>query len=136
MRAQRIDLNVKMIAAGYTVLHGPADVRNNPSISIMTRNRIAQLLVRHGASINATNSHGCSVPEFAPVNGLTQICGLLIEHGADLNHVDPQRGTALLRAAASGHLDVVRLLITEGTNVAPPGCMSAMGLRGKTTKRM
>jgi ankyrin repeat protein len=42
---------------------------------------------------------------------------LLLSHGADVNIKQRDGGTALYRAVCEGHLEVVKVLVSNGANV-------------------
>ena len=79
----------------------------NPSIE----NRIAVLLIEHGADIRYKNLNGDTALRFA-VNSDWPTVLPLLQHGADVNMVqnDPIRRTILIEAAAQGDSAVIRFL--------------------------
>lgn len=96
---------------------------------------VTQLLINHGADINATTistyttiGFSCRVcaPEpyageftpllFAARSGDLESARLLIEAGADPNVTTARHGNALVIASAGGHEDMVRYLLEMGTD--------------------
>jgi Ankyrin repeats (3 copies) len=64
---------------------------------------IADILIRHGADVNAGNKFGCTGLMYAGKNGHGPIADMLIGHGADVNAKDSYDNTALMFAARGGH---------------------------------
>ncbi|RFU32974.1 hypothetical protein B7463_g3376, partial [Scytalidium lignicola] len=75
---------------------------------------IAQLLIDHGARVNARVDEGRTALYEAAFAGHESIVRLLIEHGAEVNAVDDYGQTALHEATFLGHKGVVRLLKSAG----------------------
>ena len=72
-----------------------------------------ELLLRHGVNIN-TPLVKCNTPlSLAATHGRLGIVRTLLAHGADVN-VLHRTGSALMKAARGGHLEVVRVLLDEG----------------------
>ncbi|KAM0247206.1 hypothetical protein ACHAP5_004288 [Fusarium lateritium] len=76
--------------------------------------RIIELLLRYGASANATGEEYGNALTAAAYDGTIDIIKMLLDAGADINSPD---GWALQHAAGEGHVDVVNLLLERGANV-------------------
>jgi hypothetical protein len=91
-------------AGGYTPLHYAAQ-RNHVGV--------VELLIERGADVNA-NACGATPLHRAAHHGSYACCKLLLDHGADPRRIDTSFSTALptalAKALAQGHLDVVALL--------------------------
>ena len=73
---------------------------------------VVDTFLEHGANVNVADLwHGFTILRIASEEGHTEIVKRLIAKGADAKAVDNLGETALHRAAAWGHLDVVRELI-------------------------
>ncbi|KAH9039125.1 hypothetical protein EDB85DRAFT_2141372 [Lactarius pseudohatsudake] len=72
--------------------------------------KFAQLLIKHGADVNAQRALGWRPLLFASIDGRLEILRLLVGSGADVNARDDD-WTALYLAAEEGHLEVVRVLL-------------------------
>ncbi|TRZ49354.1 ankyrin repeat domain-containing protein [bacterium] len=76
-------------------------------------------LIEKGANINST---GGGPLDFSPLmwasnEGNISLLGLLLNRGADPNLRNRRGSSALLLAAITGHLDVVRLLLDSGADL-------------------
>jgi Ankyrin repeats (3 copies)/Ankyrin repeats (many copies) len=71
---------------------------------------VVQLLLEHGADINAQSQIGWTPLHVASFNGVLEVVRLLLEHGADVEAKDYSGKTALQIAAEEGHDEVVELL--------------------------
>ena len=78
---------------------------------------ILQLLLNHGASVNAVDSFGYTPLHAAARQGHVDILQLLLNHGASVNAVDNFGGTPLHYAAREGHVDILQLLLSHGVSV-------------------
>ncbi|KAJ7847783.1 hypothetical protein B0H13DRAFT_2405537 [Mycena leptocephala] len=90
--------------------------------------RMVQLLVEHGANVNAQGGNYRSALQAASDWGHINIVQLLIEHGANVNAQGGHFGNALQVASYRGHIDIVQLLIEHGANVNAQGgvCWNAL----------
>jgi cytohesin len=104
--------------------------------------KLVELLLAHGADLNASTSYDRTAAELAMSRGHTEIVKLLvskgadisplhlaiylkdvakarslIESGADVNRRTPYGTTPLDRAVIAGFKDIVELLIAKGANV-------------------
>ena len=101
---------------------------DGPPLLIATRaNRIAvvQLLLAHGADVNATDSRtGRTALHTAALDGLSGIASLLITYGANVNALDRTGRTPLSRATQQGTTEIAALLIENGArsdDITPTG---------------
>jgi ankyrin repeat protein len=76
--------------------------------------RTVQLLIRFGASPDATGSEYGTALTAAAYDGSLNIVTMLVDAGANINAPD---GWALQAAASEGHLDIVEYLLSKGANV-------------------
>ena len=89
----------------------------NPLIQSVIFNHpsMVQLLLRHGANVNATDNNHQSALMFAAVNGHLQVAELLIQNGADLKQKDEDGNNSLMLSVMNNKLDMVKLLLEDGT---------------------
>ncbi len=78
--------------------------------------KVAQLLIKHGADVNAQRSFGWRPLHFASNNGRLEILRLLVGSGADVNARDNDDWTPLFLASVEGHPEVVRFLLENGAD--------------------
>ncbi|KAF5025075.1 hypothetical protein F66182_2844 [Fusarium sp. NRRL 66182] len=76
--------------------------------------KTVELLLRFGASADATGTDYGNALTAAAFDGTMDIVTMLLDAGADVNSAD---GFALQYAAQQGHTDVVNLLLERGANV-------------------
>ncbi len=74
---------------------------------------IAEVLVTHGANVNAEDITGTPL-HTAALAGHTAMVEFLVSMGADVNASASEGTTPLHRAAANGHTDIIELLIKHG----------------------
>jgi 26S proteasome non-ATPase regulatory subunit 10 len=76
---------------------------------------ILQLLLNHGASVNAVNNDGRTPLHYAASWGHVDILQLLLSHGASVNAVDKEGGTPLHDAACAheGHVKCVKVCLVN-----------------------
>lgn len=84
--------------------------------------KIVDVLLEHGADMNAKNNGGVTALMSAAGGGHLEIVKTLIKHGADMNARAEHDWTALMYAASSGHKEVVRFLLDN--NDADPNTKS------------
>jgi ankyrin repeat protein len=72
---------------------------------------IAEVLLSHGALINAIDGYGTTPLYRAAESGHTQMVRLLLEKGADTSIADKWGQTALHVAAVNGQKDIVEILV-------------------------
>ena len=80
-------------------------------------NASVELLLTHGADINAKDKYGRTALMYASKHGHTAIVELLLNHGADINDKDNKGSTALMFASEHGHTATVDLLLTHGADI-------------------
>jgi ankyrin repeat protein len=81
------------------------------------RLEIVQLLLKHGASVQATNNTGTTALKRVVVRGeFPDILETLLAHGAspDERWEDPVRRTPLMHAVHYGYPEIVQLLVAHG----------------------
>ena len=74
---------------------------------------IAEVLVTHGANVNAEDITGTPL-HAAALAGHTAMVEFLVSMGVDVNASASEGTTPLHRAAANGHTDIIELLIKHG----------------------
>ena len=70
----------------------------------------AELLLQHGADVNAQDGAGRTALIVAGQTGDTALCDLLLKRGAQRSPVEAAGKTALSCALEAGHMDTARLL--------------------------
>jgi ankyrin repeat protein len=93
---------------GTTVLHWAVS-RNNLDV--------ADLLIRAGANVRATNRYGVAPLSLACLNGSEAMVAKLLQAGADPESTQPSGETALMTAARTGNTGVVQQLLARGADV-------------------
>jgi len=78
---------------------------------------MVELLLDHGADIEAENGSGSSVLYMAVANGQEEVVRLLIYRGADVRSRRQYGMTALQNAALYGREEIVRLLLDKGADI-------------------
>jgi ankyrin repeat protein len=74
---------------------------------------ILQLLLNHGASVNAVNKEGDTPLHDAAREGHVDILQLLLNHGASVNAVNNHGDTPLHHAASLGHVKCVKVCLVN-----------------------
>jgi len=107
------------IAEGKTPLHNAASVSLiGEDLESYGNIAVVELLLSHGANVNAKDRYGCTPLYDALFEGCLDVMELLIEHGAEVNAKnDEDGGTVLHEAAYSGDLEAVKLLISHGADI-------------------
>lgn len=77
----------------------------------------ADLLLRAGANVRATNRYGVAPLSLACLNGSEAMVARLLQAGADPGTAQPGGETALMTAARTGSAAVVRQLLAHGADV-------------------
>ena len=98
----QIDTNTRFGKTNYTVLHEAA---RNGNYSI------CEMLIKHGASLNALNDENNSPLHLAIANGNMDVYKLLIHCGANVYTRGEQNMTNLHIATENGHLNLCKALI-------------------------
>ena len=70
----------------------------------------AELLLQHGADVDAQDGSGRTALIVAGQNGDTALCNLLLQHGAHRRFVEAAGKTALACALEAGHMDTAQIL--------------------------
>ncbi len=107
------------LAEGRTPLHNAASV-SIPGKDFGEHSNIGavELLLDHGADVNARDAWGCTPLSHSLFPGFLDIMELLVEHGTDLNiQNDIDGGTVLHDAASNGDLQAVKLFVSHGADI-------------------
>lgn len=75
-------------------------------------NEIIELLIKHGADVNATSSSGNTPLMYACAGGHVNAVRLLLEHGANVEDHNENGHTPLMEAASAGHVAVAEVRIS------------------------
>lgn len=89
------------------------------------------LLLKHGASVDARDSHGCTLLHrmyMASHTPSTDMAELLLDHGLDVNTRDNDGRTALYLATRWRYQFGVKLLLNRGADVNIRDCQGSMPL--------
>ncbi|MEH1793746.1 ankyrin repeat domain-containing protein [Nostoc sp.] len=78
---------------------------------------ICELLIAHGADVNAVGEHGTTPLHLATKFGHQNITELLLNCGANVNALDESKSSPLFEAARLHHLNVVESLLSHGAEV-------------------
>ena len=78
---------------------------------------IAELLISHGADVNAVNSQGRTALMEAVRLGSLDVAALLIKHGANINAKDHYGNTPLMHSVSSNEGRIIELLLTYGADI-------------------
>jgi uncharacterized protein len=126
-----LDIAKALIAAKATV-----DAANDFGVTPLleaSRNGDApmvELLLRAGADPKRSHPEGETPLLSAARAGSVPTVRLLLARGVDVNHAEKfQQTTALMWAAAEGHLDVVDLLLEAGADANRQGHVTSLGTR-------
>jgi ankyrin repeat protein len=92
-----------LTALMYAALHGRLDN--------------VQLLLQHGADVNAANSRGCTALIAAAQTTNTAVAQLLLDFGADIRAADIKGQNALSKATIKGHVSMMEFLKQRGLSV-------------------
>ena len=75
-----------------------------------------ELLLEHGANINATSKRGWTALILAARKNDEESIHFLLSHSAEVNHVSPDRWTALAEATTRGHINIMDMLLKAGAD--------------------
>jgi hypothetical protein len=78
--------------------------------------RLLEILIAHGAKVDAADRTGLTALMAASSLGLAQNISVLISAGANVNARDEKGSTALIWAAISGYPQVVEILLADGAD--------------------
>lgn len=81
---------------------------------------LLNVLIQHGAKVNATDRYGWTALFYAAYFGHADCAKTLIEAGASVNSADHDGMSCLIWASGRAHMDVVSLLIDTGALVNTP----------------
>ncbi|PKU37639.1 ankyrin-3 isoform x2 [Limosa lapponica baueri] len=98
----------ELVKNGFTPLH--IACKKN-------RIKVMELLLKHGASIQAVTESGLTPIHVAAFMGHVNIVSQLMHHGASPNTTNVRGETALHMAARAGQTEVVRYLVQNGAQV-------------------
>lgn len=93
---------------GNTVLHGACASGHS---------RVVEMLLEHGADVNATNNNGRSPLHTAVAEGSRDTAQLLLKRGAKVDARDWNGWTPLYEACAKADVGTARLLLQHGADV-------------------
>jgi hypothetical protein len=86
--------------------------------SLVGRRDIAELLLAHGANVQARNAGGFTPLHAAAYSGSAPVASLLLEHGAPLEDTaNKAHASPLMVAADEGRAEVVELLMLRGADL-------------------
>jgi ankyrin repeat protein len=110
---------VFLINAGADVNAHDEQYDNTVPLIIASRadKEMVQLLISHGADVNAQNKFGTTALLDAAFHGREDIVKILLDAGADVNQHDTDGETALLISLAKSRVRIAKLLIDAGANV-------------------
>jgi ankyrin repeat protein len=91
---------------------------------------VVQLLLEHGAAIDAADGNGDTALYIAARNGHEAVVGLLLEYGAGIEATSYDGYRPIHAAAVSGHEAVVELLLGKGAAVDSRSKMGWTALHG------
>jgi ankyrin repeat protein len=76
-----------------------------------------ELLVQHGADVNAKDNRNRTPLIWASQSGHVQVVVEFLVHGADIETKDNMGSTALHFACSRGHVTVVQALLSSGADI-------------------
>jgi ankyrin repeat protein len=83
--------------------------------------RMAQVLVKHGADVNLTDSDRYTALYLAMLftsKNAQKICRLLLDHGADVNAANAVGKTPLMAAVRRKEFEIAKLLLERGADAS------------------
>jgi ankyrin repeat protein len=115
--AELIAMGADVNAKGKTT--GPRDITYTPLLvaTLLGYKDVAELLIAHGANINARFEDGITPLFVAVIQGRLNVVELLLDKGADVNAAVKDGQTPLDAAYANGHKDIASLLIAKGAKI-------------------
>ncbi|OWF52232.1 Ankyrin repeat protein [Mizuhopecten yessoensis] len=85
--------------------------------SAIGNNKIAKLLLTHGADVNIVIRGGERAIHHAAKEGHIKVVKTLLRYGADINMEDEKGDMAIHFASQRGHADIVNLLLMKGADM-------------------
>jgi cytohesin len=94
---------------------GPRDITYTPLLvaTLLGYKDVAELLIAHGANVNARFEDGITPLFVAAIQGRLNVVELLLDKGADVNAAVKDGHTPLDAADANGHKDIANMLIAK-----------------------
>ncbi|KAM0172531.1 hypothetical protein ACHAPF_007410 [Botrytis cinerea] len=90
-------------------------------VGVGEKEKIAKLLLDHGADVNAQGGEYGNALQAAARRGNQEIVKLLLDRGANVNAQGGEYGNALQAAARDGNQEIVKLLLDRGADVNAQG---------------
>lgn len=115
------DVNSRMQEGGWTPLMQVAWDGVREHIGVV------QLLLNHGAEVNAQDRWGNTALTIASRNGHVETVRTLLDNGADIDAHDQRGSTALIVALLRGHAKVVQRLLDRDVSINSPHGLKALG---------
>lgn len=86
---------------------------------MLSKPKVTQFLLRHGADISITGRYGdsCLYMACAGATATIDMARILVEHGADVNNLNEHQRSPLLEASKTATAEAVRFLIANGAKV-------------------
>lgn len=96
------------------------------SLNRHTPIELTQLLLDHGAEVNAQDDRDCTALISAASDGNVQAVGTVLDNGADIDAHDEHYQTAMTMASKHRFDKIVRQLLERGACVNSPGSVKAL----------
>ncbi len=108
-----------LLEAGANANFRSRDPGMSPLLQAAIREKedIVQILLQHGATIEAHDRNKCTALLYATRRCNIAACRILLDAGAQPNTYDSEGITPLMSAAEAGSVDIVRLLLKRKANV-------------------
>ena len=107
-RCCRRPMSMRRRGTGTTALHWAVHLDNAT---------LVDLLIKSGATVQVANRYKMTPLGLAAINGNAGVIGRLLKAGADANDTIAEGETALMTAARSDRVDVVKMLLAHGAKV-------------------
>lgn len=108
---------VRLLIEGGADVDSTDEYDKRTPLSITPHIEVANILIRHGAIIDAKSRDGWTALHYAASRGLKEKALLLIRHGADIDSQCTSGSTPLLSAVVNERRDMIELLIKHGADV-------------------